>query len=231
MDKSLAKLAAGVLLAVGLIHLGNAAGLRAQDGTATGHPSAKATSKIGATTFLTTADTWTTILSNTIKTSNQKDLFMCVSLVSALATSTTAKSKNGETDTESANAGVEVRVLVDGVPAAPGSVVFAKRKQTLSAKLQGIISGALTQDAEGNLIIDPTLVTEEEITLILETMSANAFGFVMGDVVSGVHRVEVQVMIQTGTSSSDAAASALVGPGSLTVESVRMIKGEDILLE
>lgn len=204
-------------------------GARAQD--TGGHPSAKATAKIGRTAFLTEAGAWATILSNTVKTSNKKDLFIQVSLVSALTTATTVRSKNGVTDTEAAEAGVEVRVLIDGVPAAPGAVTFAKRRQTLSAKLQGIISGALTLDENGTLVIDPALVTEEEISLVLETMSANSFGFVQADVASGVHRIDVQCRVDTAASSADANAAALVGPGSFTLESVRMVKGEDILLD
>lgn len=219
-----------LVLAAGMI-FGPAEGSRVNAQDSGSLASAKATCKVAQTFMLNGSGTWTTLLSNTLKTSNKKDLFIAVSLVSALTTNTTVKSKNGVADTETADAGVEVRVLVDGVPAAPGPVVFAKRKQTLSATLQGIISGALTTDANGNIIIDPTLVTDEQITLILETMSANSFHFVMGDVASGIHRIEVQAMIHTAASSEDASAQAMVGPGSFTVESVRLIKGEDIVLQ
>ena len=200
--------------------------LRAQQ-SGTTQASSKAAAQVGAMTFVTSQDTWTTILSSSIKTPNQKDLFISVSLVSSLFTSTTVNSKNGATDTQSATAGVEVRVLLDGNPVPPGIVVFAKRIQTLSATLQGIISGALTTDASGNIIIDPTLVTNEQITLILQTMSANAFNFVQGNVSSGMHRVQVQVKVNT-SSTTTASASALVGPGSFTVEEVRLVQGAEI---
>jgi hypothetical protein len=56
---------------------------------------------------------WTTILSNNLKTANQKDLFVDVSLECGLYTSTKVAS-SGKTDTSVADAGVQVQVLVDG---------------------------------------------------------------------------------------------------------------------
>ena len=189
--------------------------------------SAKATAQVGSMTFVTPANTWTTILSNPIKMASQKDLFINVSLVSSLFTSTTVNSKNGVADTQSATAGVQVRVLCDGTPVPPGPVVFAKRIQTLSATLQGIISGALTTDATGNVIINPALVTPEQITLILQTMSANSFNFIQASAGVGMHNIQVQVMVNTA-STATASANALVGPGSFTGEEVRLVKGTEI---
>jgi hypothetical protein len=185
------------------------------------------TAQVGAMTFVTPSNTWTTILSNTIKMASQKDLLVNVSLVSSLFTSTTVNSKNGITDTQSATAGVQVQVLLDGAPVPPGPVVFAKRVQTLSATLQGIISGALTTDATGNIIINPALVTPEQITLILQTMSANSFEFIQGNVAVGMHTVQVQVMINT-SSTTTASANALVGPGTFSAEEVRLVKGTEL---
>src|SRR5262245_51210380 len=110
-------------------------------------PSAKVTAKTANLVLLGptngTAD-WQTVLANTIKTANQKDLFIGASLEIGLFTQTLAKSKNLQTDSSTANAQVDVRVLIDGVAAEPGVVVFGRRSQTLSATLEGAIGGCLS---------------------------------------------------------------------------------------
>ncbi len=217
---------------------------------ANAQPSSKVTAKVGDIQFVGPEDVWTTILSNTLKTGNQKDLFIDVSLESMLMTRTKAKSKGGQQDTAVAEAGIAVRVLIDGVPALPGVVVFAKREQTLSATFQGLLEGCL--DAEGHLNLDAgtctdgsacsvaaqdcadgseciTCLGDESVELILRTMSANAFNFIQDDLSSGDHLIEVQAKINTAT-DGDADASALVGKGSVTVQEVRLIQNEDIEL-
>ncbi len=61
----------------------------------------------------------------------------------------------------------------------------------------------------------------------------NGFNFVLDDLASGVHVVEVQAKIDTDTACQNGSASAYatIGKGSMTVEEVRMIKGEDIQLD
>ena len=66
------------------------------------------------------------------------------------------------------------------------------------------------------------------VELILETLQAHAFNFVMTDLSSGVHTITVQAKV-TSTASANATAMAAVGMGSTTIESVRMIKGEEII--
>ena len=70
-------------------------------------------------------------------------------------------------------------------------------------------------------------MTPEEIELILNTLSAQSFGFVAVDVPQGVHTVALQARISTSTSVQEGSASAtgLVGKGTVTVESVRLAKG------
>jgi len=199
-----------------------------------GHPAAKATAKVGDIHVIDAESLeWTTVLENTLKTPNQKDLFIDVSLECGLYTKTKVKSKGGVPDTSSAEAAIDVRVLVDGEEAYPGEVVFASRSQTLTAVFQGLIEGCLTVDEEGNVIIDEECLEPEELELILDTMNANSFNFIMDDLTSGVHTVEVQARIDTaiGAQEGEAQAMATIGKGSVTVEEVRMIKGEDILLE
>ncbi|MCI0746006.1 MAG: hypothetical protein L0Y58_11420 [Verrucomicrobia subdivision 3 bacterium] len=204
-------------------------------------PSSKATAKVGNINVLRevsspaaeTIGPWQTILSNTLKTPNQKDLFIGVSLEVGLLTRTEVKSKNGVADTALAAAGVQVQVLVDGEPALPGTVVFGRRTQTLTAVFQGLIDGCLTNDpVTGGIIIDPDCVEPEVLELILETMNANAFNFIVQDLTPGVHLIEVQARINLGATAQAGSATArgLVGKGSMTVEEVRLIKTPDIEL-
>src|SRR5436190_24365606 len=109
-------------------------------------PSAKATAKVSNITLVdwTTASTtgWQTLLENTIKTANMKDLFISASFEVGLYTDTLVKSKNMVTDTSTADAAVRVRVLLDGNVVKlvePGEVTYGRRKQTLSATLEGAI--------------------------------------------------------------------------------------------
>ena len=213
-----------------------------------GHPAAKATCQLSEITLIDWADVddlqaedpnvgdWEPLLSNTIKTANKKDLFIDVSLECGLYTRTLVKSKGGNKDTSSAEAAIQVQVLVDGQPAHPGPVVFSRRMQQLSATLEGMIGDAMTVDDNNNVIIDPNLVEEEEIELILETTTANSFNFVKDDLSSGVHTIEVQARIgfpvdENTSQQGQTEARGMIGKGSVTVEEVRLIKDEDILLE
>jgi len=184
---------------------------------------------------------WDTVLTTSLKTSQQKDLVIDVSAEIGLLTRTLAKSKMGELDGASATAGVQFRVLIDGgTPneriAYPGDVVFGRRTQTLTAVFQGLIEGCLTVDDEGNVIIDEECVEPEELELILRTMNANAFSFVLDDLGAGVHGVEVQARIVLanellGTQQGEVEAEALIGKGTVSVQEVRLVKGADIILD
>ena len=200
-----------------------------------GHPAAKATAQVADIALIqtTTQQDWITLLGNTMHTPNQKDLFIDVSLECGLYTDTEVRSKGGNKDTSTAEATITVRVLVDGDEAYPGEVVFANRLQMLSATLEGMIAGCLTVNDDGIVILDPDCVVPEEIELVLQTMSANSFNFIMADLSAGTHTIEVQAKIVTNAEwdQGNAEATATVGKGSVTVQLVRMIRGEDIVLE
>ena len=209
--------------------------------------------------YTTDSSGWKTILGNvnasdpkavTIHTSQQKDLIFGVSFECGLYTRTRVKSSGGVEDTEWASAGVRVRIVVDpGTPgeriAEPGSdptpldgrdntgITYCSRKQTLSARLQGIIGNLSCFDADGNFNPDNPgcMLTAEEIELILETLDANAFFHVLDDMGAGDHNVVVQARIDTAVSSVDAEAKGLIGRGALTVEEVRLVKGTSIMLQ
>lgn len=200
-------------------------------GYAQSQPASKATAKVGNVAILdSTGMGWTTILSNTLKTSNQKDLFVNVSLEAGLYTQTQIKSKAGTSDTSYANAGIKVRVLVDGVEALPGEVIFARRSQTLTAKLGGILLSLKDVNGDGVITLDEMELADEEIDLVLNTMNANAFSFIFENVASGVHTIQVQAKVQTDTTvqTGTAGAKASIGKGTVTVEEVRMIKNAEI---
>jgi hypothetical protein len=213
-------------------------------------PSAKSTAMVsGINVIGVKADTgpnsgWTTILSNTIKTPNPADLFVDVSLECGLYTNTVVKSKGGNKDTSTATAGVKVQVLVDGEPIHPGEVTFCRRTQELTATFQGLltdedgnsclITDAVT-DANGTITgytttIDEECLRPEEVGLILSTMNANAFNFIVADVGTGVHTVEVQTMIDSSTAFQEGTAEAVatIGKGSVVVDEAKMIQDETI---
>jgi len=227
-------------LIVGMLALSLALPLALTTGQAQSGPSAKVTAKTSAVNLIhatTGTNDWATIsgFANTIKTANQKDLFIGVSLEVGLYTQTLVKSKNLVSDTSTAHSSVEIRVLVDGKAAEPGPVVYGRRTQTLTATLEGAIAKCLTivTNANGSLsiVLDPDCVTPEEIELILDTMDAATFNFVAVDVPQGLHDISVQARIIAGTEvqTGSASATATVGKGTLTVESVRLIKNEDVL--
>jgi hypothetical protein len=152
---------------------------------------------------VTAVDDTDNILEATIKTANKKDLLIGVSLQSSLFTDTTVKGKNGSQEKADAQAGIMVRVVIDGNPnlAAPNTVVFAKRVQELSATLGGVIKSCnflvLDTDDDGTadsgeiVVARDCEVTDEEIGLMLTTTSANHFNFVAPNLGPGDHTVKV----------------------------------------
>ena len=195
--------------------------------------------------------TWTTILTQNIKTPNQKDLIIDVSLETGLYTRTLVKSKRNyegdpEWDSSTAHAKVMVRVGVDGNyttvgkgvaqeagVAFPRAVTFNEREQTLSAKFMGIFTGdcLIVDPGTGEVSINYTCLEPEELDLILNTMSANSFNFVVADLTPGNHviTVEAKIIANGAAEEGEYEAMAMVGQGSVVIELVRMMKGEDYL--
>lgn len=188
---------------------------------------------------------WTPILKQQLKLANQKDLFLGASLQCGIVTDTTVKSLNGSLDSAEARGTIRVRIEIKapdgtvsyaqpstGVDAynasagANGGVVFCDRVQTLVAKFSGL---NCTADLLTGAV---SCLYPEELQLILKTLNANAFNFVAPNLQSGVHTITVQARSSaatsaTGTNGSLGSANAFIGAGSVSVESVRMIKGND----
>lgn len=189
-----------------------------------GVPSTKAAAFYGDIAILNSTDlSWTSIMNTQIKTSNQKSLFINPSLECGLYTSTTVRSSGGRKDTSTAAATIQMQVLVDGVAAQPGVVIYCSRTQTLSATLGGILNSCTDTNGDGTITASECDLTDEEITLVLDTMNAASFNF-GANVGVGVHDIEVQAKISTSTSvqTGSAAAMATIGKGSVVVTEQRL---------
>jgi hypothetical protein len=132
--------------------------------------------------------------------------------------------------------------------AAPGVVTFARRYQGLIAEFAGSFStdkpewqACFVTDDAGITTIDEACLEEEMVALILDTMTANSFDFIMPDLKAGDHEVVVYADLdyqQTGDqfvdeynelstfAPEDITTRAYIGKGSVTIESVRMVKGD-----
>ncbi len=173
---------------------------------------------------------WDPVLGAKIHTGTQKDLLIGVSLETAIYTDTLVKSSGGTKDTSNATAGIKIKVLVDGNEAAPGAVTYDKRSQTLSATLGGYFANCTDVNGDGitDLLTECSLLPEE-IQLILDTMAAHHFNFIISNLPAGDHTVEVLTEIQSSTSSMTGSASAYatIGKGALTIEEIRATNAPD----
>ncbi len=197
---------------------------------------------------------WVTVARTFIKTPNKKELAFDMALQCGLVTDTKVKSKGGNKETSEARGSIRVRVKVTdeagterfAAPAAdtftpipsdpngidisgPVGVTYCDRFQKLEATFAGLNCFVVPGDPPTVSCPDP-----EELRLILKTLNANAFNFLLADVVPGVQKIEVQARAQAtvalggvGDELGDATAEAFVGLGSLLVETIRLIKDED----
>ena len=174
---------------------------------------------------------WQDVMSSSIKTANITDLFIDVSMVTGLYTSTSVKGNSTGTESSAvAMGGVKVRVLLDGqqaltYPDRGDGVTFDQRVQTLTAKLGNIFTDCFAQG--GNTGTGCTL-DPEQVQLALETTSAQSYGFFLLDVGPGDHKVTVQAMVNaraTGSNGGVGISNAIYGMGTMTVEAVNMVNG------
>lgn len=182
-----------------------------------------------------------TILNTSIKTAEQKDLAIDVSLECGLTTRTQVKGKKGSTSTATAQATVEVAVFMDGdIMAEPGWVTFCDRTQELSATLGGVLESCTIavdpETGEGTFDSGDCIFSDEEISLMLDTTNANSFNFILFDVGtngSDGHTLEVKTRVSENTEgaadedgSYDATANGYIGAGSVVVEEIQL--GSDL---
>ena len=175
------------------------------------------------------------VLFGNIKTPGaaSKNVLVMATLESSILTNTLVASKNGGNSTSTAMGSVVVTpkvyqcpsndcsgasgALVDittlGGTVTPNQVTFNQRLQTLSASLSGL-----------NCTADPTtgVVTcadPETIALLLSTMSANGFNFLVETPGQGVYQVQLGIALEASASTNalpaGAAATVAVAAGSL----------------
>ena len=131
-----------------------------------------------------------------VHTSNASTLGMTFSIECGLFTSTltSTTSKNGGSSTASAtaDAGVQVRILVNGVPASPGIITYCNRIQTLTQTLSSLFTGLPT-----GATTSISLSTQLDIT----TLDANSFNFAL-QTGQAQNVIQAQARLNTGGSSS-----------------------------
>ena len=93
---------------------------------------------------------------------------------------------------------------------------------------------AVDEDRDGTIddyitTVDVECLDYEEVQLILDTVNANAFNFVSPNLQQGEYKVTVEAEISTSSdwSNGGAEAKGLIGLGSMVVDEVRFIKGDD----
>ena len=106
---------------------------------------------------------WHTILTTSIKNPTaDDDLFIDVAQVSRITTTTVSSSSTANL-ISSGNARLLMRVLVDGVEAKPGAIVFDERLMTLTSNLQSLLSLSCTQTPTTQTIITTSCVCNPTI--------------------------------------------------------------------
>jgi hypothetical protein len=168
------------------------------------------------------------IMQASIHTPNKKDLLIGVSLETLLTTRTRVKSKGGNQDTQAVRARIAVTVLVDGVEAMPGTVVFDERVQEMTAIFGGIIESCTDLNGDGTITVaTECVVTDEELELLLSTTGARHFNFMKADLEPGDHSIDVMVDIIADPDHDGDGVSgeaiALYGKRTLSVEEVAAI--------
>ena len=201
-----------------------------------------------------TSDGYVEIMGSVVKVSNSQSLFVSTSLVTGLYTNTLVATKpsktSGGTNTSTATAtgGVYLRaalldapngnIIAYGYPAAacntavlgcsgagPDSgIVLDSRVQTLTQSLSDCVVNVTVSGVAGTGTCDFT----STIQLILQTTSAHGYSFIFPNVGVGTWYMSIQAtadsaaVVNTGTGS--AVGGAAYGLGSVTIESVRLVR-------
>lgn len=160
---------------------------------------------------------WEEIFTNTIKAPKAKGLIISVSLECEVSTNSRVKPETPAVS--EALVEVLVRVLVGGVVAEPGEVIFARRFQALVFK------------NPDNSVPALVMVTANH------TVTANSFNFIVEDVPSGNRDITVEAkIIACQVNDGDQCpihpeTTVSLGKGTVVVESVKILKGKDSIPE
>jgi len=190
-----------------------------------------------------TADNFVTVMTGTIKVSNSQSLFVSPSLVTGLYTQTRVKSSPGTTSTATASGGVYLRAIVTnqatsavqiGYPVAVCTSdilgCYANASGTYGVTLDSRVQ-TLTQSISDCIVTvgttTGTCTFDLTTDLMLKTTSAHTFNFIFPNIGVGVYTVEIQAGVNADATiggTATAVGAAAYGLGSLTVESVRLVK-------
>jgi hypothetical protein len=205
----------------------------------------------------------------TIKVPNNKELLVGVSAEIGIVTDTSIKGKLGGSARAIAEGGAQAQVCAvhtgtDDVEkcALPGWVTMSRRIQELDATLGGVIESCEdfltvledgttegTQDfplPDGIITIAlECVVSDEEIGLVLDTLAAHHFNYVIANLAQGEYDIRVYFMTTTSAQvdidevsiedcpeeqescvSATAYATAFIGKYMVTVQQVRAVKGD-----
>jgi hypothetical protein len=174
---------------------------------------------------------WITVLSTQIKPPGGKDLFIGFSAQTLLA-DTSFQLGFGTpasfTFTQELNE-IDARVLVDGIPAAPGPIAFDGLFRSLSAELANPITSCREVAETGPLAGVVTCTFGFDfLSQLIATAGARSFNFIMRDVSPDNHVVVAQVRFTANNFHSPNApadsstTTAVVGARTLTVEQVAL---------
>jgi len=199
-----------------------------------------------ATSYATDCDENAGVTMATIKVPQDKELLVGLSAEVLLVTDTSIKGKEGGTARSLAYAAGFVALEacpVDGGAcqlAAPGSVTLADRFQIMDATLGGVLESCTDEDGDGAVSVpDECEFSDEEIGLVLDTLSSHHFNFVLPDMDQGEYNIKAlfstaacyEVSGFDGSASASTFAAAFIGKYMLTVQQVRATKNGIINVE
>jgi hypothetical protein len=180
-----------------------------------GMPSAKSAMDLAQLKVISKKNTWFTLATTAIKMPAKKDLFMAISLQCGMF-------KDGTTAMPVDDSNTKVRVLVDGVEAHSGHVIFCRKTQSL-APFPGLQACTSTS---GVRFFDGCAMGTSERASVLRSLLGNTFQYVLLNVGVGVHTIRVQALMDSGTSADGSPIRAVIGHGPATVEDVRLINSQ-----
>ncbi len=171
----------------------------------------------------------------TIKVPQDKELLVGLSAEILLVTDTSIKGKAGGSARALTYSGGFVTITacpVDGgdcQEAAPGSVILADRFQVMSATLGGVLESCIDENGDGAIDVPGECeFSDEEIGLVLDTLTSHHFNFVLPNMDQGEYDVKAtfsteacQEITSDGDATASTYAAAAIGKYMLTLQQVR----------
>lgn len=201
----------------------------------TGWPSLAVVSESNSVTNPNSCDGHNGYTLATIKVPQDKELLVGLSAEVLLVTDTSIKGKDGGSARALAYSSGYVTIAAcpantfdDCVIAKPGTISLSDRFQILEGTLGGVLTSCTDSNGDGDIDLSDCELTDEEISLVLDTFSSHHFNFVLPNMDQG----EYDVIAVFGTEACNeisstvdaealAYAKAGIGKYMLTVQQVR----------